>query len=308
MADERQALDPFTLLQRPEVPATLTWARLRTFLTVIDAGSITAAADVLLVTAPAVSAAVSTLEAELDTKLFSRSGRGITATEAGLVFAGYCRTLIGLVGEARVAVQDMDRARLRLGAVATAAETLLPRLLASFTQAHPQIDLALRVQPRDELFTALGHHELDIVLAGRPPGESDFVSRATRDNALVLVAAPTGRRDMWLLRGPGSGTRETALALLTGRNDQPGVLTLGTQGACVAGAREGLGITLVHEEAVRRELGAGELIEIRAQGTPLRRPWHLCTGPNPSRAVEAFLDHVTDRHQVGTDALRRIRR
>lgn len=291
-----------------EVPAALTWARLRTFLTVIDQGSITAAADLLHVTAPAVSAAISTLEAELGTKLFARSGRGIRPTSAGLVFAEHCRSLLGLVHQARESVRDAEASRLRLGVVETAAETLLPSLLASFSRVHPGVDLGIVVEPRDELFARLGHHELDLVLAGRPPRGTGFTSRATRENSLVLVGAPGagGPEQVWLLRGRGSGTRESALALLTGLDPAPGVLTLGTQGACLAAARAGLGVTLVHLDAVRRDVARGELVEVRQRGTPLRRPWHLCSGTHPSGAAELFVAHVTDPGSVGVGAFRAV--
>ncbi|MDO5499371.1 MAG: LysR family transcriptional regulator, partial [Propionibacteriaceae bacterium] len=171
------------------MPDALTWSRLNTFRTVLEAGSVTAAADLLMVSPPAVSAAISVLEADLGTKLFARSGRGIVATDAGRVFGEYARSLLGLADEARAAVRDTDRGRLRVGVVTTAAETLLPKLIASFTRAYPRVDLALSVEPRDELFRALGHHELDLVLAGRPPRGSGFVSRATRANSLVVVGA-----------------------------------------------------------------------------------------------------------------------
>ena len=291
----------------PDVPAALTWSRLRTFLAVVEFGGVAAAADLLHVTAPAVSAAVSVLENELGTKLFSKAGRGVVPTEAGLVFAEHCRTLLGLVTTAREAVRDAETSRLRLGVVETAAETLLPGLLASFARAHPGVELAIAVEPRDELFVRLGHHELDVVLAGRPPRGSGFVSRATRENSLIVVGAPGARNDaVWLLRGRGSGTRETALGLLTRLEPQPGVLTLGTQGACLAAARSGLGVTLVHLDAVRRDLARGDLVEIRQRGTPMRRPWHLCTGQQPSRVAELLLAHVTEPGLTGEHAFRAV--
>lgn len=291
----------------PEVPAALTWSRLRTFLAVVEFGGVAAAADLLHVTAPAVSAAVSVLESELGTKLFTRAGRGIVPTEAGLVFAEHCRTLLGLVNTARESVRDAETARLRLGVVETAAETLLPGLLASFAATHPGVDLGIVIEPRDELFVRLGHHELDLVLAGRPPRGSGFTSRATRENSLILVGAPGSRHEAtWLLRGRGSGTRETALGLLTKLEPQPGVLTLGTQGACLAAARAGLGVTLVHLDAVKRDLERGDLVEVRLRGTPMRRPWHLCTGLQPSRVAELFLVHVTDPGLVDGYAFRSV--
>ncbi|MDO5683421.1 MAG: LysR family transcriptional regulator [Propionibacteriaceae bacterium] len=297
------------------VPAALTWSRLRTFLAVVDFGGVAAAADLLRVTAPAVSAAVSVLESELGTKLFAKSGRGVVPTEAGLVFAEHCRTLLGLVQTAREATRDAETARLRLGVVETAAETLLPGLLATFSTRHPGVELAIVVEPRDELFARLGHHELDLVLAGRPPRGSGFISRATRENSLIVVGAPgTGgnstsgqRRDeVWLLRGHGSGTRETALGLLARMEPRPGVLTLGTQGACLAAARAGLGVTLVHLDAAKRDLELGALKEVRQRGTPLRRPWHLCTGPRPTRVAELFLAHVTDVGAAGEHPFRAV--
>ena len=124
-----------------DLPAAATWGRLQTFLAVYEGGSIRAAAETLHVTPPAVSAAISALEAALGTALFSKSGRGIVATDAG-----------ELLAEAAGAVHDADRGRLRIGAVATASEYVLPRLMASFADEHPQVELSLSVLPRDELF------------------------------------------------------------------------------------------------------------------------------------------------------------
>jgi DNA-binding transcriptional LysR family regulator len=77
---------------------------------------------------------------------------------------------------------------------------------------------------------------------------------------------------------------------------------LGTSGAAVAAARQGLGVTLVHEEAVRDQLDAGQLAQYAVLGTPLDRPWHLCTAAEPTAATLLFLRHVCDPGLVGTAA------
>ncbi|MGI9155173.1 MAG: LysR family transcriptional regulator [Marmoricola sp.] len=289
-----------------DLPAAATWGRLRTFLAVYDGGSVRSAAEALHVTPPAVSAAVSALETALGTPLLARAGRGIVPTQAGHTFAAYSRSLVGLLEEAAGAVRQADRGRLRLGAVATASEYVLPRLMASFARARPLVELSLSVLPRDELFTQAGHHEVDVVLAGRPPRGSGLRTRARRHNRLVVVGRPGGGRALdgvtWLLTGQGSGTRTTALELLTRLQVSPPQLTLGTSGAVVAAAREGLGVTLVHEDAVRDLLDAGDLATCPVPGTPLDRPWHLCTGTTPTAATRLFLSHVTDADLVGTAA------
>lgn len=289
-----------------ELPAAATWARLQTFLTVYETGSLRAAAEALHVTPPAVSAAITALESALGTPLFGKAGRGIVPTDAGETFAGYVRKLLGLLAEAAGAVHEADRGRVRIGAVATASEYVLPRLMASFAEQHPHVELSLSVLPRDELFTLAADHAVDVVLAGRPPRGSGLVTRARRANQLVLVGRPGLRDDpltaTWLLTGLGSGTRDTTLSLLTRLQAAPPLLTLGTSGAAVAAARQGLGVTLVHEEAVRDQLTAGDLTAYSIPGTPLDRPWHLCTTSEPTAAARLFLRHVCSPDQVGAAA------
>ena len=100
-------------------------------------------------------------------------------------------------------MHDADRGRVRIGAVATASEFVLPPLMASFAEEHPQVELSLSVLPRDELFSLAADHAIDVVLAGRPPRGSGLVTRAQRANRLVLVGRPGLRGDplttTWLL-------------------------------------------------------------------------------------------------------------
>lgn len=283
-----------------------TWSRMQTFLAVVELGSVRAASEALHVTPPAVSAAVAALEEDLATPLLAKAGRGVRPTDAGRTFAEYCRTLIGTLEEARSAVREAEQGQLRLGAVATASEVVLPRLLASFARRYPRVQLSLTVLPRDDLFAAARHHEVDVVLAGRPPRGTGLVTRARRPNRLVVVGRP-GRTEpalasTWLLRGPGSGTRDAALALLAEIEAQPRTLTLGTHGACVAAAREGLGVTLVHEDAVQRDLAAGELVAVPVPRTPLDRPWHLVTARQATASATLFVAHVGDPTEVGAEA------
>jgi DNA-binding transcriptional LysR family regulator len=289
-----------------DLPVAATWGRLQTFLAVYEGGSVRAAAESLHVTPPAVSAAISALEAALGAPLFAKAGRGIVPTDAGTTFAAYVRKILGLLAEAAGAVHEADRGRLRIGAVATASEYVLPRLMASFAEEHPHVELSLSVLPRDELFALAFDHAVDVVLAGRPPRGSGLVTRARRGNQLVLVGRPGMTADplttTWLLTGAGSGTRDTTMSLLTRLQAAPPLLTLGSSGAAVAAARQGLGVTLVHEEAVRGQLDSGDLAQYAVRGTPLDRPWHLCTTAEPTAATRVFLRHVCDPGQVGPAA------
>lgn len=294
------------LFRGSKLPAAVTWARLQTFVAVYETGSVRSAAEGLHVTPPAVSTTMAALESALGVTLFDKAGRGIAPTDAADIFVGYARKLLGLVTEAAAAVHEADRGRVRIGAVATASEYLLPRPMASFVATHPHVELSLSVLRRDEVFSLAANHAIDVVIAGRPPRGTGLVTRARRPNRLILVGSPDRKMDplttTWLLTGLGSGTRETTLSLLSQLQAAPPLLTLGTTGAALAAARHGLGVTLVPEEAARPHLDSGELTTYAVSGTPLERPWHLCTMSEPTAATRLFLQHVCDPNQVGDAA------
>ena len=125
-----------------------TETRLRTFVAVAATGSIRAAAAQLVVTESAVSAAVGALSRDLGVALVERDGRGLRLTPAGETYLGYARRVLGLLDEGSAAVfgdQAPGQGRLRLAAVTTAGEHLLPALLASFRLRWPAVDLIARI-------------------------------------------------------------------------------------------------------------------------------------------------------------------
>ena len=301
----------------------MTPGRLENFLAVVEGGSARAAAQRLSVTESAVSASLAALRREVGVVLFERHGRGLALTEAGRVFAGYARRILGLIDEGVAAARQgerADRGLVRLGTVATAGEYLVPGLLASFRRRYPQVEVTLDVSVRDQVFTLLADHRLDVVIAGRPLPGHDLVSRATRANRLIVVTAAGSRSastaagsrsastaaqvpDLatvtWLLREAGSGTRDTTLALLDSLQIEPPTLSLGSHGAVVASAALGLGVTVVSADAVTGHLERGELAQIPTPGTPLDRPWHAVTGAAPAATARLFLEHLIDRDQAG---------
>lgn len=287
----------------------MTIGQLRSLLEVATTGSVRAAAERLFVTQPAVSSQIAALQKELGVRLVTRDGRGLRLTTAGDVLAGYARRVIGLLEEAAVATTgaaEPERGRVRLAAVTTAGEQLLPRLIAGFRERHPAAEISLEVANRPRVFSLLEHHEADLVIAGRPPDPSPLRSLAERPNALVLVAPPgllprsprpeELSRVTWLLREPGSGTRATTEEYLAATGLHPPTLTLGSNGAIREALVVGLGVTLLSLDAIGDELARGSLVEVRAPGTPLRRAWHLVArGDEPLAATaQLFVEHLLD--------------
>jgi DNA-binding transcriptional LysR family regulator len=279
----------------------MTESRLRTLVALAATGSVRGAASRLTVTESAVSASIGALARELGVPLVEPVGRGLRLTASGAIYARYARQVLGLLDEgAAAAVQELDpeRGRLRLAAVTTAGEHLLPALLAEFRQRHPRVALALEVAPSAQVWDLVSAHEVDLVIAGRPPSGVAAHVVATKPNELVVAAAPSVAEAFdwgatpWLLREQGSATRTRVETYLKSQHVAPPRLVLGSNGAVVAGAVAELGCTLVSRDAIAELLADGRLVTVPTPGTPLLRPWHAVVGAYSGASTSLFVGHL----------------
>jgi DNA-binding transcriptional LysR family regulator len=288
----------------------VTLNQLSSFLAVAREGSVSAAAEKLHVTQPSISAAVSALSRELGVELTERVGRGVGLTSAGQAFRPYAADVLGLVEQGRHAAReaaDLSTRSLRLVAVATAAEYVVPALLRSFAELHPEIHLSLEVANRATVFERVLEHEVDVAIAGRPPEDARIAGFAFLRNEIALIVAtddellqraPVNPRELgdrvWLQRESGSGTRQLIAEFFAEHDLRPQTLTLGSNGAIKEAVRLGLGVSLQSRVAVEQELVAGTLAELKVKGGLPEREWyslHSATVP-PRPAVQLFLEYV----------------
>jgi DNA-binding transcriptional LysR family regulator len=287
----------------------VTVTQLRSFLAVVRTGSVTAAAEELVVSQPSVSAAVSALTRELGVELTERVGRNVRPSAAGKVFASYAADVVGLLDQgARAAREAADSAiaELRIGAVTTAGEHIAPQLMQAFAARHPELTLSVDVGNRERVFERLRTHRSDIAIGGRPP-EDGVVGERFLDNPIVVITAPDdplakGRRVRveelgsrpWLLREEGSGTRSMTEEFLAGHALQPPIRTLGSNGAIKQAARAGLGVSLQSRLATHLEIELGLLATIQVDVPLPRRQWYVIRPAHgPVRpAVEQFVSFV----------------
>jgi DNA-binding transcriptional LysR family regulator len=288
----------------------ITITQLSAFLAVVRRGSVTAAADQLVVTQPSVSAAIAALERELGCDLLARAGRGVALTEAGRAFAPYAEDVLGLLADGARAAREaaaVAAQRLEIAAVTTAAESFVPTLMRAFAERHPDVELSLVVGNRRGVLDRVLAHTADVAISGTPPSDPRLLAEPLAENEIVCIAgagdpAAAGRPvtgaaladRVWLLREPGSGTRSLNEQYLSDEGLEPRTLTLGSNGAIKQAARAGLGISLLSRDAVRDELASGGLTEIRLRRGPPTRPWFvLRSAVGPARApVEQFLDFL----------------
>ncbi len=302
----------------------ITVTQLTAFLAVVRGGSVTAAAEELLVTQPSVSSAVAALGRELGCELFERAGRGIRLTEGGSAFKPYAEDVVGLLQDGRQAAREAAEVaarRMRIAAVTTAAESFVPSMMRVFATRHPDIELTLDVGNREYVFERVLSHRVDVAIAGTPSGDERLLAEPLLENQIVCItsrddpvaAAPAVdstelAHRVWLLRELGSGTRALSEQFLQDRGLNPSTLTVGSNGAIKQAVRAGLGVSLLSRAAVEPELTAGWLGEITLTDGPEPRAWFvLRSAVGPTHVPAAMFTEFVRTEARGLGSLDAVR-
>jgi DNA-binding transcriptional LysR family regulator len=290
--------------------------QLATFHAVARLGSVSAAAEELHLTQPAVSIQIGILEDSARTPLLQRAGRGIRLTEAGDLLAAYAGRILDLwreAGEEMATLQGVFAGTLRVGAVTT-AEYLLPPLLVTFANQNPKVKLKLHVGNRNEVVRMLAAQEIDVAIMGRPPAELKTASRAFAKHPMAFVAAPThlAMRDPGLniaalasanllVRERGSGTRTTLERIF---KDARVPLHVGSELSSNEAIKQmcaaGFGVAFLSLHTCVLELDAGVLTLLPLPDNPIEREWfvlHLASRQLPQVAL-AFEQFLGDQAQA----------
>src|SRR6476646_6225793 len=165
---------------------------LAAFLAVSADHSFSAAARRLHRTQPAISQAVRRIEAELGERLFDRSSRDGTLTAAGRRLRGYALRLLGLAGEAEVAVRELQqvrRGRVILGANEAAVHSLLP-YVERFAALHPGVAVEVRRVPSRQMAEALLDRSLDFGVLTFQPADRGIQAVSLGADDIVLLTSP----------------------------------------------------------------------------------------------------------------------
>jgi DNA-binding transcriptional LysR family regulator len=285
---------------------------LEVFRAVAEHGSITTAARALSFTQSAVSRQIATLETDVGAKLFDRLPRGVALTEEGRGLLPHAEAVLDRLAAARRDLEDLrglGRGRLRVGAFPTAVAALVPRAMASFRSAYPQISLSLVEGVTPRLLERLLAEEADVaVVSTSPTGELDrerFDLRHLLDERLLVAVARDHRlarrrsvrladlaEDAFVV---GSATAENSLlraSLPSGFTPRIDIVAAEWTGklGCVAA---GLGVALVPALAVRGTPPDIALLRLHPDDESVRQIFAATVkGRTPSPAVTRLLDHL----------------
>lgn len=285
------------------------------FVSSADAGSFRAAADRLHLTSSAISKSVARLEARVGSRLFERTTRRLTLTDAGAAFYETCVRVLGDLADAE-AVLASHRSevvgRLKVDMPVAFGRMRAMPLLLDFAERHPNvrpnitftdrvvdiieegIDVAIRIGVSEPRPAALGHRYLGterVIFCAAPaylerrgePGTIDAIG----DYDCILYGRADGSTIAWRFGGGVDGVEQRTM---------DGRIVLGSAEAQVEAVKAGFGIAQLATWLIAGELDRGELVEILPEaatdGLPLHLVWPRSRQLIPK--VDALLATLTD--------------
>ena len=266
--------------------------RMALFATVVDRGSMVGAAEVLGMTASAVSQQIRKLEESTQVSLLHRTTRKLTLTEAGASFYESCAQVLALAEQAeqRLAeLRDAPVGELRIAAPVGLPGKLLSEALAPLLRAHP--GLSLRLFFHDEMIDLI-ERRIDLAIRVGQQDDSSLVARHVADWRMLLCAAPaylarcgpvedpqqllgldwlslsTDRWQQVTLYGPGGAQQRLRIESRVAYNN-----ILSVRQFTLAG----MGVSVQPEPEVREQLASGQLLALLPAWQPAPIGIHLVT-------------------------------
>ena len=267
----------------------------------------TRAAQMLHMTQPAISLAIKELEQYYGLRLFDRIGRRLQITDAGKLFLQYATHISELFNDMETGLRDWGtKGILRVGASITIGSQFLPGYVKAFSNLCPGIDVRAIVEQGERLEKKLLENELDCALTERIVHDTNIVSEAyMEDHLSVICAADRGwqqgqhisleefQRQRFLLREPGSGTREVFDRTIAqaGLSITPIWEAMSTT-ALVNAVINGLGIAVLPHRMILPALRQGLIVTVKVQELQFRRYFYITYHKNKflTEAAKTFME------------------
>lgn len=259
---------------------------LRTFADAAETLNFRKTSERLMLSQPSVTVHIRQLEEYLGIRLFDRIKNRVVLTEEGRHFKQQAETLIEKFDSTVDELQSFAQGYRRKWTIAISplmAETVLPYILKSFTKAHPDLELVIRVEESEAIEELVESGEVSAGISALLPVKRVILHEVVYEDPLLLIVPRDAYDDE---RGPVVSGEEVLQRnfifthhhpvfweelLVKLRVQLPGIRTMKVTQAYIAKKfiQEGLGVSFLPKSMVRRELIEGRLMEARFDLFPL---------------------------------------
>lgn len=262
------------------------------FITVLETGGFTRAAEALNLTQSALSHQIKSLEEQLGVDVFARIGKRTILTQAGEVLLKHATVVLRELADARqslLELGDPGRGRLRISSAGYSCYLLLPRILLEFKEAYPRVELSVAADYTGEAVQHLLEGILDVaILVAPPPVRGLAIEPLARDELFVIVPAEhpwaKRRRVRWaelatqvlIIYNKASQTHQLLMHRLAEEGaGAPETMEVREAEAVTEMVKVGLGIAVQPPWVVRADLQARRLVALPLGRKGLKRSWAI---------------------------------
>lgn len=287
-----------------------TFRQIRLFQALADTGSVSAAARAMHVTQPTASMQLKEVSQAIGLPLYEVIGKKVHLTEVGQELAATARSMVFEWESFQQRVDEikgLSRGKLRVAVVST-AKYFMPKMIGSFCQKYPAIDVALEILNRDGVVQRLQNNLDDLYIMSMPPTGMNLHDELLMPNPIVVIAPVSHalavqkkialselKSQRFILREPGSGTRMAGDHFFRKKKFKPNIrLELGSNEAVKESVAGGLGIGVISRHALHGMDKEHGVRVIDVVGFPLPSAWHMVNPSNQklSPVTLAFRKHL----------------
>ncbi len=281
---------------------------LKTFITLAEVKNFTKTAELLHISQPSVSLHIKNLEKEFQTKLFQRSPKYLKITPTGEVLYDRAKQMVSIYEQTRQDILELHhsiKGELKIGASFTIGEYILPAVLFDLHKQYPKLELQVVIGNTDEIVQSVRLYQVDIGLIEGQTNDTELSVHSFMKDELFIVSSPSHplalqrnvsiadlQNQEWITRENGSGTREYLNHVIRSNGlKAKSILSISSNQGIKETIIKGMGLSLLSQSVIEREVEYGELSIIRVKDHSFTRTFSYVYSPvmRNKQNVEVFL-------------------
>ena len=295
--------------------------QLEAFVKIADSGSFSKAAKELFLTQPTISAHITSLEKELNSRLFVRNTKEVHLSSSGEILYTYAKQMLLLqdkIEETFATKEEKEQQCITIAASTIPAQYLLPEILVAFNTKYPEQQFKIVETDSAKVVEHVLNHTADVGFTGTTLDKKTCKHIPFYQDELVVIAPNTEKyqellksekRANWIvderliMREEGSGTRKEAekqlkkIGISTSKLNI--IASMENPEAIKKAVASGMGISIISKLAAAEEVEKGNLLALPVDSEDSRRDINLVYDLNlqPSRTTERFIKVVKEMYK-----------
>lgn len=297
--------------------------QLEAFVQVAEGGSFSKAAKELFLTQPTISSHISSLERELNARLFVRNTKEVSLSEDGIKLYKYAKQMLDLQREIEVTFgmdEEGESHAVTIAASTIPAQYLLPEVLTRFSERYPQEQIRIQETDSSKVVMQIVDHRVDIGFTGTVLEKKHCKYIPFYKDELVIITPNTPKyqelaqedptdiswikKEHVIMREEGSGTRKEAELQLKGAGVKFAgldiIASIENQETIKKSVRQGMGISILSKLATADEVANGEILAFPIPNSDEGRDINLVYNKNyqMTRSAERFIKVVKEVYNI----------